>query len=129
MSKIAIPTRNGLVDEHFGHCESFTVFEVDADRRIQGQENFIPPPACGCKSNLVFTLKDMGVQVLLGGNMGQGAVTKLKGQGIDVVRGASGPVTEVVRAWLDGRLKDNGELCATHHDHDCSHESGPFGLQ
>ena len=34
MEKIALPTRNGAVDDHFGHCECYTIFTLDADRRI-----------------------------------------------------------------------------------------------
>ena len=34
MEKIALPTRNGAVDDHFGHCECYTIFTLDADRRL-----------------------------------------------------------------------------------------------
>jgi predicted Fe-Mo cluster-binding NifX family protein len=119
MIKIAVPSRSGMVDEHFGHCESFTVFSVGDDKKVTAQENFTPPPSCGCKSNLVGILKDMGVAVLVGGNMGQGAVVKLSQNGIRVVRGASGPVREAVEAFLAGRLTDRREFC---HAHDgCGH--------
>lgn len=125
MLKIAIPTRAGIVDEHFGHCESFTIYTLDASKAVTATESFTPPPACGCKSNLVPTLVDMGVEYLLAGNMGQGAVMKLQQAGIKVVRGASGPVQDVLQAWLDGSLKDNQLLCAEHGaGHVCHHGSG-----
>jgi len=38
MEKIALPTRNGAVDDHFGHCECYTIFTLDADRRIAGRQ-------------------------------------------------------------------------------------------
>lgn len=119
MITIAVPTRQGLVDEHFGHSESFTIFHVGADRRITDTESFTPPPACGCKSNLVDTLKAMGVCVLIGGNMGQGAAEKLTANGIAVIRGASGPVEAAAQAWLEGRLQDNRLLCQAHDLHAC----------
>ena len=50
--------------------------------------------------------------------MGQGAVTKLRQSGIDVIRGASGPVHEAAKAWLAGNLADRDELCKSH---DCQH--------
>lgn len=28
MFKIALPSRDGIVDEHFGHCEYFTLLAV-----------------------------------------------------------------------------------------------------
>ena len=27
--KLAVPTRGGIVDNHFGHCEAYTVFSID----------------------------------------------------------------------------------------------------
>ena len=32
MKKIALPTRNGLIDDHFGHCEFYTIFIVDEEK-------------------------------------------------------------------------------------------------
>ena len=80
---------------------------------------FSPPPACGCKSNLIPTLVADGVTVMLAGGMGQGAASLLGESGIELVRGASGPVRAVVRDWLDGRMQDNLEVCHTHGDHGC----------
>lgn len=121
--KIAIPTRAGQVDEHFGHCESFSIFEIGAGNAVAGRESFAPPPQCGCKSNLVGTLKDMGVATLIAGNMGEGAAFKLRQAGIRVVRGASGPVEAALADFLEGRLTDKEILCAAHGegDHECGH--------
>jgi len=27
--KIAIPTRNNEVDDHFGHCDYYTIYDID----------------------------------------------------------------------------------------------------
>jgi predicted Fe-Mo cluster-binding NifX family protein len=125
MFKIAVPTRAGQVDEHFGHCESFTIYSVNDTRAIVGQVRFTPPPDCGCKSNLVDTLSEMGVTALIAGNMGEGAVQKLVQAGIKVYRGVTGDVGEAVQAWLDGKIKDRDILCAAHeHGHGCSNGHG-----
>ena len=125
MLKLAIPTRAGQVDEHFGHCESFTIYSIDDNKAVVGQESFTPPPACGCKSNLVPTLVDMGVSVLVAGNMGEGAVAKLRQAGIKVFRGAKGDIGAAVQAWLAGKLTDKDILCAAHGaDHECHHGLG-----
>jgi len=122
MIKIAVPTRAGQVDEHFGHCEAFTIYSIDDAKAVSGQERFTPPPACGCKSNLVGTLVEMGISVLLAGNMGEGAAQKLGQAGIKVFRGVKGDVGEAVQAFLDGKIKDSNILCAAHeHGHDCAH--------
>jgi len=103
MLKLAVPTRAGEVDEHFGHCESFTIYSIDDNKAVIGQERFTPPPSCGCKSNLIPTLVEMGVKVLVAGNMGQGAVTRLGAAGIQVFPRAKGDVAEAVQAWLTAR--------------------------
>lgn len=121
MQKIAVPSRDGMVDQHFGHCEYFTIFSVSDSKEIIGEERFTPPPACGCKSNLVATLGEMGVSNLIAGNMGQGAVVKLGQGGISVVRGASGPIRVAVEAWLAGSLQDIREICLDH-GHECGHQ-------
>lgn len=118
--KIALPSRGQEVDGHFGHCDHFTVFTVDPNRRIVSQEAFTPPPGCGCKSNVAPTLAKMGVEVLLAGNMGEGAARRLGGCGIRVVRGCEGNLREVAEAWLAGKIEDTRIAC---HDHgSCSHD-------
>jgi predicted Fe-Mo cluster-binding NifX family protein len=47
--------------------------------------------------------------------MGQGAKNVLEAQRIEVIRGCSGDVEELVTSYLDGKVKDNGEVC-DHHD-------------
>ena len=120
--KIALPSANDKVDGHFGHCETFAIFTVDENRKIVSEEKLVPPPGCGCKSNIVPQLATMGVKVMLAGNMGQGAVNKLEASGIQVVRGCSGDLRAVVEAWLAGHVADSGVGCVAHeHGHDCNH--------
>jgi len=112
--KIALPSDGTQVDQHFGHCQCFTIFDVDDENKIVSQETLTPPPSCGCKSNIVPQLAGMGVSVMLAGNMGGGAVSLLAGNGIKVVRGCSGNVQEVAQAWLAGRVEDSGAGCESH---------------
>lgn len=120
MTKIAVPSKGGMVDEHFGHCEAFTIFTVDQANAVTGRESFTPPPQCGCKSNLISTLVSMGVSVLVAGNMGEGAVMRLRQSGIQVFRGNTGPVETVMADYLAGKITDRDELCQ-HHGHECGH--------
>ncbi|MEG6549585.1 NifB/NifX family molybdenum-iron cluster-binding protein [Desulfocurvibacter africanus] len=122
MIKIAVPSRGGMVDEHFGHCEAFTIFSIDDGKAITGEEKLTPPPGCGCKSNIIPVLVQMGVTILVAGNMGEGAVVRLQQSGIQVVRGASGPVRNAVQAYLDGKLQDRQEVCLEHGHHGCHGE-------
>lgn len=117
--KIALPSRDNLIDSHFGHCEYFTVFTTN-DSEIIHQEIIPSPAGCGCKSNIASVLAEIGVTMMLAGNMGDGAVNVLNNSGIEVVRGCSGSVKEVALAWLAGTLTDSGDSCHEH-EHGCQH--------
>ncbi len=119
--KIALPSRQNKIDSHFGHCEYYTVYTVDKDKKqILSEEIINSPAGCGCKSNIAQVLSEEGVKVMLAGNMGDGAVNVLHSAGIEVLRGCSGDVKSVAMSWLEGNLNDSGESCHEH-GHDCSH--------
>lgn len=119
--KIALPSRNNKIDDHFGHCEYFTVFTVNTDtKEIIDSENVQSPEGCGCKSNIANILADKGVKLMLAGNMGEGAVRVLKNSGIDVIRGCSGDLKTVAQTWLNGTIVDSGDVCHEH-EHGCHH--------
>ena len=114
--KIAVPTRDSRVDDHFGHCAYYTIFNV-VDGKVTDVSKLASPQGCGCKSGIAPVLRQMGVCVMLAGNMGQGAMNVLQAQRIEVIRGCSGDVEELVRQYLAGNIKDNGEVCDHHYCH------------
>ena len=123
--KIAVPTRGKVVDDHFGHCEYYTVFTVE-NNIIEKSEIIESPQDCGCKSEIAGTLADIGVKTMLAGGIGMGAINKLNSYGIEVVRGCSGNVNELMDLWLKGNVSDSGESCGQHehhheHGHQCNH--------
>lgn len=127
--KIAVPTRNNQVDDHFGHCDHYTIFTVE-DKKVISQEELPSPQGCGCKSGIAAVLRETGVEVMLAGNMGEGAKTKLEAEGIKVIRGCAGLVQVVLAAYLAGIITDSGQGCAGHeeghqcgdHHHTCHNE-------
>ena len=112
--KIALPSDGKEVDAHFGHCQCFTIFTVDDENKIVSEETLTPPAGCGCKSSIIPQLADMGVSVMLAGNMGGGAVNVLSSNGINVVRGCGGDVRQVAEQWLGGQIGDSGAACQSH---------------
>lgn len=120
MMKIAIPTRENMVDNHFGHCEFYTILTIGQDKSIQNSETIPSPEGCGCKSNIAEVLEKAGVSVMLAGNMGQGAFNVLTAHHIRVIRGCSGNIQNVVTAYLNGEITDSGIGCSSHeHHHQC----------
>ena len=44
--KICCPTRDGLIDDHFGHCAYYTIFTVEGGK-IVAEETMASPEGCG----------------------------------------------------------------------------------
>lgn len=118
--KIAVPTRNNKVDDHFGHCEYYTIYETDDQKNIISTELYRSQGGCGCKSNVAALLNELGVSVMLAGNMGQGAINMLTSQKIEVVRGCSGLADDIVKDFLDGEISDQDIICHPE-GHSCNH--------
>jgi predicted Fe-Mo cluster-binding NifX family protein len=129
MKKIAVPVSiDNRVDEHFGHCEFYGIFTVNEKNEITDFTRIASASGCGCKSNIASELASMGVEYMLAGGIGAGAIQVLAASGIQVVRGCSGDASSVVSSWLEGRISDSGESCLQHeqhhgqgHSHECNH--------
>ncbi|HBX52544.1 MAG: dinitrogenase iron-molybdenum cofactor biosynthesis protein [Bacteroidetes bacterium RIFOXYA12_FULL_35_11] len=111
--KVAIPSRNGQVDEHFGHCAYYTIFTIENNKVIK-EDIFESPEGCGCKSNIAPLLAQNGVKTMLAGNMGMGALNILNYHGIEVFRSCSGNVQDVISGYLSGNVSDSGKGCDSH---------------
>jgi predicted Fe-Mo cluster-binding NifX family protein len=120
--KIAIPTRGTIVDDHFGHCESYTIYSINKNKEIENADLFPAPQGCGCKSNIANVLKQKGVTIMLAGNMGQGAVNLILSAGIEVYRGCSGDIRKLVEDFLNEEISDSGETCKQQHHHIHTHK-------
>jgi len=124
--KIAVPvTSNNQVDDHFGHCEFYSVFTISEKNEIIHVNTIPSVQGCGCKSNIAGTLAADGVTIMLAGGIGGGAINVLYNSGIDVIRGCSGDATEVVKSFVSGTITDSGESC---HQHE-AHQAGGDGHQ
>ena len=119
MLKLAVPSRDGIVDAHFGHCAYFSLFTVNEGIIIE-EGRLDAPEACGCKSGIAGELARLGVKKLLAGNIGEGAVRVLGSYGIEVLRGASGQAKTAVEDFISGKPFATGAGCAEHHE-GCEH--------
>lgn len=109
--KIAIACDNNTVAQHFGHCENFIIYDT-LDGTIVKKE-FIGNP--GHKPGFLPNfLNDLGVNVIISGGMGGGAIEIFNERGIEVIVGAAGDSEQTVLAYLVGDLESTGTIC---HDH------------
>jgi len=109
--KIAAACEGKTVTEHFGHCEGFMIFDVQ-NNEITGSQ-FIPNPGHRPGFLPVF-LHEKGVNVIISGGMGGGAVDIFNEKGIEVIIGVSGDAREAVSYYLRGELKSTGSVCHQH---------------
>ena len=114
MKKIAVASDNNMVTEHFGHCQSFIVFDTE-DGRITKSENVANP---GHKPGFLPNfLADRGVNVIISGGIGGGAVDIFNERGVEVIVGASGDAAAAAQAYLSGALKSTKPACDDHNHH------------
>jgi ATP-binding protein involved in chromosome partitioning len=108
---IAVPTIDGQLCMHFGHCETFTMLEVDPDKKeITSEKKLTPPPHE--PGLLPRWLHSEGVSVVIAGGMGQRAQSLFAQNGVKVVVGApAASPSDTVMAYLNGTLAFGDNVC------------------
>ena len=107
--KFAIPTLNGQLTAHFGHCEKFAVVEVENNKIIN--ENILTPPVHQPGVYPKF-LADQGVKVIIAGGMGQQAQNLFAQNNIEVKMGVlNGSPKQLVENYLNNNLQTGENLC------------------
>ena len=112
--KIAIPFENGEVFQHFGHAETFKLYEIEDNHVVSAE--IVAANGSGHDALADF-LSDLSVNILLCGGIGSGAETALTNAGIEICSGAQGDADIAVMDYLNGDLTSAGANC-DHHGHD-----------
>ena len=110
--RIAIPTAQGLLCSHFGHCDVFTVYDVDMDgKTVKNSQELTPPPhAPGVIPKWVG---EQGVDLVLAGGMGHKAIEIFQQNNVEVVVGALPAAPEaIVQDYMNGCLKTGANACS-----------------
>ena len=109
--KIAIPTANGKLCMHFGHCEVFTIIDVEPEtgKFISVTKEVPPAHEPGV---LPKWLAEMGASVIIAGGMGMRAQQLFTENNIKVVVGATSEnPEEIVHSYLDNTLTTGNNAC------------------
>ena len=122
--KIAVSYANGEVFQHFGKTEFFKIYETEGKRILSGQ--VVPTDGIGHEALAEF-LKGLGVEVVICGGLGDGAMSALENAGIEVCSGAQGDTDLAVDSYLKGQLVSTGTNCDHHHHEDASEGCGGCG--
>ena len=109
--RIAIPVAQEKLCMHFGHCEKFSVFNIDEENReISSREDLDPPPHQ--PGLLPVWLAERGVTNVIAGGMGQRAQSIFSDNNIEVTVGAQGEDPEdIIKSYLKGSLSVGSNIC------------------
>ena len=113
--KIAVTYSNGQIFQHFGHTETFKLYEIEDNKIVKSEIVGSNGQGHGALANL---LAGHSVDVLICGGIGGGAQMALKSAGIKLFGGVTGDADKAVEAYLSGNLSFNPNVRCNHHGHD-----------
>ncbi len=119
--KVAVTYENGEVFQHFGRTPQFKIYEIENGEVKSSQVIDTGETGHGA---LAEFLRERGVEVMICGGIGGGAIMAMAESGIKVYAGASGAADEVIKSYIDGTLAEMGDATCDHHDHEGHGEQG-----
>ena len=109
--KIAIPSAEGKLCGHFGHCEDFTFVEINPEtKEILSIETKVPEEGISCQS--AFWIAEQGANVVLAGGMGGRPLSIFAQSGVKVVSGCPEmEIKELINNFLNSTLVAGENTC------------------
>jgi predicted Fe-Mo cluster-binding NifX family protein len=93
------------VDSRFGRCAYFVIVDSET-MEFNAISNDSTGAAHGAGIQAAQTVANMGVEVVITGNVGPNAYSVLSAAGIKIVTGVSGTVREAVEKYKKGQLEE-----------------------
>lgn len=117
--KIAIPTIDGRLCAHFGHCEEFSFAEVNPETaEIISISTDVPEGGVSCQC--AGWLAEQGTDIVLAGGMGGRPMMMLEQFGVQVISGCPEmEIEQIVRLFLDNELVIGENSCNHGEGHVC----------
>ena len=100
--KIAIPCENGEVMQHFGHAMEFTVYTIEDIKPIEKETVTFDDTD---HEKVAGGLKSRGVDLVICGNIGEGAHAAIDNAHMLLISGVTGNAYEAVDSFLQGNLE------------------------
>ena len=119
--KIAVTYENGTIYQHFGHTRQFKLYEIENGAVARTQ---VADASGSGHGALAGFLSGLGVDALICGGIGGGAVNALEAAGIRLYGGASGDPDAAVQALLAGTLQFDPNARCSDHEHHHGHACG-----
>ena len=107
--------------QHFGKTQNFKVYTIEdgkiADSKVIDNGGF-------GHHDLATYLKNLGIEILILGNRGQGAVDAIVASGLKEMPGITGSADNAAELFAKGELKPNFEAKCSHHgEHNSNHHN------
>ena len=115
LMRIAVTYENGNIFQHFGHTESFKLYDVDGGKVVS---SVVVPTNGQGHGALAGFLVENKVDALICGGIGGGAKNALSFRGIKLYAGVSGDCDKAVEALLNNTLAYSTDANCDHHDHE-----------
>ena len=106
---------NNQIWQHFGHTEYFRIVTIDGTNVTA--DKIVGTNGVG-HGALAGFLQEQGVEALICGGIGGGAVNALKSVGIELYAGNTGDADDVIVSFVTGTLQQNETANCSHHDHE-----------
>ncbi len=118
---IAIPSEGINLNAHFGRSQAFTIYSINGSE-VSGKIILDTKGLEHQHSGIAQLLKSKGVETVICGGIGPGAIAGLENSGLEVLRGVNGTVEEIAIAYAEGSLCTTDAVCNHNHNHDHSHQ-------
>ena len=122
--KIAVTYENGEIFQHFGRTEAFKLYEIEDGKIVSSVVKSTDGQGHGALAGILFA---EGVNVLICGGIGPGAVSAVSSAGIQVCAGVCGSADEAVNQFLAGKLDSSSASNCNHEGHEGHDENGGCG--
>ena len=115
--KIAIPSSNGKLCGHFGHCDEFTFVDVENNEMT----NIVTDaPDGGVSCQCATWIAEQNVDIVLAGGIGGRPSLALQELGIKLIAGCPElEIKELVNLYLNKTLKTGVNTCGHDSNHQC----------
>lgn len=124
--KVAVTFENGKVFPYFGKTSQFLV--ADVENNNVANEQILSTNGSG-HGALAALLKGWGIDTVICGGIGQGAINALEAQGISIIRGVEMDARMALLAFANQALVDDPSRKCTHHEHEEGHDCGSHTCQ
>lgn len=118
--KIAVTYDSEEVFQHFGKTSFFKVYEIENNEIVKSEVK--DTEGLG-HHDLATLLQRWGVELLICGGIGGGAIQALNNANVKCLPGVKGNCDQAVQDYLNGKLDYDENARCDHHDHEhhCHH--------